>query len=114
MSTSNQNTTEPKDAETIKTEIFDLYSDVTKPNSPHKTGKPSKNVTEQIVALGGVAAKYNKSIFDVCEILHEKKIEQKRKSDRIIDCSIDAVSSQKTSAINLTHFTTVKPQQQIK
>ena len=63
MSTSNQNTTEPKDAETIKTEIFDLYSDV----------------TEQIVALGGVAAKYNKSIFDVCEILHEKKIEQKKK-----------------------------------
>lgn len=77
MSTSNQNTTEPKDTETIKTEIFDLYSDV----------------TEQIVALGGVAAKYNKSIFDVCEILHEKKIEQKRKSDRIIDCSIDAVFS---------------------
>ena len=63
MSTSNQNTTEPKDAETIKTEIFDLYSDV----------------TEQIVALGGVAAKYNKSIFDVFEILHEKKIEQKKK-----------------------------------
>ncbi|MEH0339143.1 hypothetical protein [Cutibacterium namnetense] len=77
MSTSNQSTTESKDAEAIKTEVFDLYSDITKPKSPHRTGRPGKNVAEQAVALGGVAAKYNKSIFYVCEMLHEKKIEQR-------------------------------------
>ncbi|MES6090688.1 hypothetical protein U6M70_01190 [Cutibacterium acnes] len=77
MSTSNQSTTESKDAQAIKTEIFDLYSDITKPKSPHRTGRPGKNVAEQAVALGGVAVKYNKSIFDVCEMLHEKKIEQR-------------------------------------
>ena len=77
MSTSNQSTTESKDAQAIKTEIFDLYSDITKPKSPHRTDRPGKNVAEQAVALGGVAVKYNKSIFDVCEMLHEKKIEQR-------------------------------------
>lgn len=77
MSTSNQSTTESKDAQAIKTEIFDLYSDITKPKSPHRTGRPGKNVAEQAVALGRVAVKYNKSIFDVCEMLHEKKIEQR-------------------------------------
>ncbi|WP_171016219.1 hypothetical protein [Cutibacterium acnes] len=53
MSTSNQSTTESKDAQAIKTEIFDLYSDITKPKSPHRTGRPGKNVAEQAVALGG-------------------------------------------------------------
>ncbi|WP_165481498.1 hypothetical protein [Cutibacterium acnes] len=63
MSTSNQSTTESKDAQAIKTEIFDLYSDITKPKSPHRTGRPGKNVAEQTVALGGSSRKIQQKYF---------------------------------------------------